>query len=176
MLCPLLTTTKRPHLIRLNSQSNTELELVILNWSSHQTDWDTKRLIQLYYLSFAASQVPCNALCAIDFLFFSLLFLSSWSSLLPSLHLHQHLPSSEMSCRSDGCWAGSIRESNLGRLMHASTHIQTEITDTHRHTLLLCYTLACLPPLSSICIYFNKWILLFFYPPPPLFSLCDSEY
>ena len=47
----------------------------------------------------------------------------------PSLHLHQHLPSSEMSCRSDGCWAGSIRESNLGRLMHASTHTHTQ-TDT----------------------------------------------
>lgn len=95
--------------------------------------------------------------------------------LSPSLHLHQHLPSSEMSCRSDGCWSGSIRESNLGRLIHAKqTHTHTQahthrrITDTHRHTPLLCCTLACLPPVSSICIYFTKWILLFFYPPPPL--------
>ncbi|XP_043986164.1 cytosolic carboxypeptidase 6 isoform X1 [Gambusia affinis] len=29
---------------------------------------------------------------------------------------------SEMSCGSDGCWAGSIRKSNLGRLVHASRH------------------------------------------------------
>lgn len=34
-----------------------------------QTDWDAQRLIWLYYLSFSASQVPCNALCAIDFYF-----------------------------------------------------------------------------------------------------------
>ncbi len=180
----LLPTIRCSHLTLLNSgwnslsvpQSAAEKELAILNWSSYQTDWDTKRLIRLYYLSFLASQVPCNALCAIDFYFsLSSPFLPGSLSPSPSLHLHQHLLSSEMSCRSDGCWAGSIRESNLGRLIHTSarththTHARRHITDTHRHTPLLCCTLACLPPLSSICIYFTKWILLFFYPPPPFF-------
>lgn len=132
--CPPLATTKQTSIL---SQS----DKLKRNWSSYQTDLDTKRLIRLYYLSFSASRVPCNALCAIDF-YFSLLSFSSWRSLSPSLHLHHPLPSSEMSCRSDGCWAGSIRESNLGRLMHASTHTDTSqiLTNPHTHTLPLLHS------------------------------------
>lgn len=137
------------------------------NWGSYVTNWGTKGLIQLYYLSFSASQVACKALCATDFiLFYSLPFLSSQSSLLPSLHLQQHLPTLK---RPAGQTDAGLDQSGKVIWDASCTQAHTHIADSKQHTPLLCYTLAWLPPLSSICIYFTKWILLFFYPPPLLF-------
>lgn len=169
--CPPLATTKQTSIL---SQS----DKLKRNWSSYQTDLDTKRLIRLYYLSFSASRVPCNALCAIDF-YFSLLSFSSWRSLSLSLHLS----TSTILFRALKCPAGQTDAGpdQSGKVIWDASctqaHTQTHhgYSPTHTHTPFLCCTLACLPPVSLICIYFTKWILLFFYPPPPLFSLCDSE-
>lgn len=81
------------------------------------------------------------------FLFSSPLRFFLW----PSLHLHQPLLSSETSCRSDGCWAGSIRKSNLGRLAHASRHTDTQTH--HRYLLTNAHTVPLVhsgPPASSL--------------------------
>lgn len=158
---------------------------MLLNWSSYQTVWDTRRLIQLYHLSFWAGQVPCDALCTIDFYFSPLLSLSSYRSLSHHLSTSNSLfqalkrPAGQTDAGLDQSgkviWDASCTQA------HTHTHTETRqmliVTHTHlcKHTPLLCCTPACLPPVSSICIYFIKWILLFFSPPPPIFSLCDLE-
>lgn len=107
-------------------QSDTTLELVIKNWSSYQTDWDTKRLIRLYYLSFSASQVPSNALSLCYwFLFFSLLSLSSWPS------LPRRLSTSTSILRALKCPAG---QTDAGSDQSGKVIWDTSCTQAHTRT------------------------------------------
>lgn len=79
-------------------------------------------------MCFLAGKVLCNAPLAIGiYLSFST---PSLSGRLPLNHLSTStsiFQSSETSCRSAECWAGSIRESNLGLLMHTQPR-----TDIHK--------------------------------------------
>lgn len=144
-MCPLLTAIKQPHRILLNSdwnslsvpQSDAELELAILNWSSYQTDWDTKRLIRLYYLCFSASQVPCTALCTIDFYF------SLSSPFLPGRLSFAHLSTSTSIFRALKCPAGQTDAGpdQSGKVIWDASCTQAH-TQTHQR-----YSLTPTPPL-----------------------------
>lgn len=74
----------------------------------------------------------------------ALCYFSLCSTFLPGSSCHLSTStSSEMFRRSDRCWAGSIRESDLGRLMHANTQTDTLPTKTPPllHSGLLASTL-----------------------------------
>lgn len=134
----------------------------------------TKRLVRLYYLGLSARQLRVM-LSAHWFLFSSPLRFFPAVSLWPSLHLHQLLPRSETSCRSDGCWAGSIRKSNPGRLAHASRHTDASqiFPDKRTHRSSDALRPACLQSHRSASTlpngFLSSSILLL------LFSLCVTQ-
>lgn len=160
------------HKANFNSQS----DKVKRNWSSYQTDWDTKRLIRLYYLSFSASRVPCNAPCAIDF-YFSLLSFSSWRS------LSRHLSTSTILFRALKCPAGQTDAGpdQSGKVIwdasctqaHTQTHHRYSPTHTHTHPSSVALWPACLQSHWSASTlpngFFSSSILLH------LFSLCVTQ-
>lgn len=111
---------------------------------SRVTERGTKGLIQLYYLSFSGGQVARAALCATDFFllfFFSppLLLFSSRSSLLPSLHLRQHLPA--LKCPAGQTDAGPDQSEKViwdasRTRVRPRTHAHCRFSATHTPPLL----------------------------------------